>query len=282
MKHLACILWFSALVVACGCGGGAPNLAPRVGMPDPKPPDPKPHALDMASNWQFNTTSNVPGAPSLTIAGSLNPAGGAVGGAVHVDGSNCFDRLTTIGLTGSLTGGELSLTSAPVAGQVMTFTGSLGDSAINGTGSAFTGTYTISGGCANGDQGSVSGIKIPFLANVMSGTFTTSAGDTFDVSGDETQSSTPSTEGSFGIQGTITFRTSCFSSGTLTPGTYPSGSFIMGTLVALEIETGNGKVNFLGTLDRDKGEISGNYTASGGTCDQTGTGVLFTLSPWDY
>jgi hypothetical protein len=251
-------------------------------MPDPKPPDPKPHALDMASNWQFNTTSNVPGAPSLTIAGSLNPAGGAVSGAVHVDGSNCFDRLTTIGLAGSLTGGELSLTSTPVAGQVMTFTGSLADSAVNGTGSAFTGTYTISGGCANGDQGSVTGIKIPFLANVMSGTFTTSAGDTFDVAADEAQSSTPSTEGSFGIQGTITFRTSCFSSGTLTPGTFPSGSFIMGTLVALEIKTGNGKVNFAGTLDRDKGEISGNYTASGGTCDQTGTGVLFTWSPWDY
>jgi hypothetical protein len=236
----------------------------------------------MASNWQFNTTSNVPGAPSLTIAGSLNPAGGAVGGAVHIEGSNCFDRLTTVGLAGSLTGAELSLTSTPVAGQVMTFTGSLGDSAVNGTGSAFTGTYTISGGCANGDKGTVTGIKIQFLAKLMSGTFTTSAGDTFDVSADEAQSSTPSAEGSFGIQGTITFRTSCFSSGTLTPGTFPSGSFIMGTLVALEIETGNGKVNFLGTLDRDKGEISGNYTASGGTCDQTGAGVLFTLGPWDY
>jgi hypothetical protein len=35
-------------------------------------------------------------------------------------------------------------------------------------------------------------------------------------------------------------------------------------------------------LDRDKGEISGNYTTSGGTCDQTGTALLVTSSPWDY
>ena len=222
--------------------------------------------------------------PSLTIAGGITQSGSSVSGTVHVDGSSCFDRLTAMSLTGTVTGDNISLTSTPVAGQVTTFTGSITDNALTGTFSPgqFTGTYTISGGCANGDQGSVTGIKIPFLANVMSGTFTTSAGDTFDVAADEAQSSTPSTEGSFGIQGTITFRTSCFSSGTLTPGTFPSGSFIMGTLVALEIKTGNGKVNFAGTLDRDKGEISGNYTASGGTCDQTGTGVLFTLSPWDY
>jgi hypothetical protein len=57
---------------------------------------------------------------------------------------------------------------------------------------------------------------------------------------------------------------------------------IMGTTVALAIQTGNGTLAFLGTLHRDKGEISGDYTVSGGTCDQTGTAVLVVSSPWDY
>ena len=50
-------------------------------------------------------------------------------------------------------------------------------------------------------------------------------GDYDDVAGDEAQYGTPSTEGSFGISGTVNFHTSCFSSGTITPGTFHSGSF---------------------------------------------------------
>ena len=36
----------------------------------------------------------------------------------------------------------------------MTFTGTITDN-------AFTGTYSINGGCANGDQGKVTGVKVP-------------------------------------------------------------------------------------------------------------------------
>ena len=98
----------------------------------------------------------------------------------------------------------------------------------------------------------------------------------------EAQNARADPEGSFAISGKVTFNTSCFTSGTITPGEFPSGSYIMGTTVALAIQTGNGTVAFLGTLDQDKGEISGNYTVSGGTCDQTGTAVLVGSSPWDY
>jgi hypothetical protein len=45
-----------------------------------------------------------------------------------------------------------------------------------------------------------------------------------------------------------------------------AGSFIMGTSVALEIKTDNGTVTFLGTLNRDRSEIRGAYTVSGGSC----------------
>lgn len=102
------------------------------------------------------------------------------------------------------------------------------------------------------------------------------------MTGDEAQSARADPEGSFAISGKVTFNTSCFTSGTITPGEFPSGSFIMGTTVALAIQSSNGALAFLGTLDRDKDEISGDYTVSGGTCDQTGTAVLVLSSPWDY
>ncbi len=274
MKRLANILWLAAVVVLCGCGGGY-DAASKAGFPDPKPPDPGPHAQNVTKNWQFTTMSAVSGIPSMTIAGSISQSGLSVGGAVHVGGSACFDRLTTVRLTGDLTSGNISLSSTSVAGQVITFTGSF-------NGSTLTGTYAITGGCADGDHGNVTGSEIPFIANSLDGTFTTSGGGTFSVTAGEAQNASADPEGSFAISGKVTFNTSCFASGTITPGEFPSGSFIMGTTVALAIETGNGTLAFLGTLDRDKSEISGDYTVSGGTCDQTGTALLVVSSPWDY
>ncbi len=213
--------------------------------------------------------------PPATIAGSIAQSGGSVSGVVHVEGSNCFDRLTPIALTGTLTDSNLSLTSAAVSGQVVTLDGTI-------TNYAFTGTYTVKGGCADGDMVNVTGINIPTMANILNGTFTPSGGQTFDASANVAQGSTASPEGSFGITGTATFDRSCFSSGTLTSGAFPSGSFIIGTSVALEIETDNGTVTFLGTLNSNSTQISGDYTVSGGSCDQTGTALLIPSSPWDY
>ena len=272
----------SVLILFCGCGGGERTSHPPSGsLPSPTSGPPT-QGQNITGNWQFSMTSTVSGMPSTAIAGSIAQSGASVSGAVHVDGSNCFDRLTTIGLTGTLTGSDILLTSTSVNGQITTFTGTISDDALNGADSAFTGTYTITGGCAHGDHGSVAGIRIPFIGNTLNGTFTASGGATFDVAGDEAQSSSPSPEGSFGISGTVSFRTSCFSSGTIKPGTFPSGSFVIGRSVALEIKTDNGTVTFLGTLNQDRSEILGAYTVVGGTCNDTGTAVLTVSSPWDY
>jgi hypothetical protein len=211
----------------------------------------------------------------MTIAGSISQSGNSISGAVHIEGSACFDRLTTVGLTGDPTSGNISLASTSVAGQVITFTGSF-------SGSTLTGTYAVEGGCADGDHGNLTGSEMPYIPNILNGTFATSGGTTFSVAGDVAQNANADPEGSFGISGKLTFNTSCFTSGTITPGAFPSGSFIIGTTIGLAIQTANGTFAFLGTLNRDKGEISGNYTVSGGTCDQTGTALLVTSSPWDY
>lgn len=266
MKYLAitsCLL--AALVLLCGCGGG-------VGRTSAPPSAPPPQSVDIAGNWQISTSSTARGDP-LGIAGSINQSGSAVSGTVHVFSfyDYCFDHLATVGLTGTLTGSNISLTSTSVAGVVISFDGSINNN-------TFTGTYALNGACT--DQGNVTGIKIPTLANTWNGTFTTSGGETFAVAADVVQSGSASAEGSFGISGTATFHTPCFSSGTITYGIFPSGSFIIGNNVALEIETGNGTLAFLGAYNWTTGEIRGEYTVSGGTCDQTGTGILG--SPSDY
>jgi hypothetical protein len=277
MKHLRdTISALSVLVLLCGCGGGVgtsgSNSASTSAPSDP-PSNPPSQGLNVAGNWQF-TTSTAGIAPA-TIAGSITQSGGSVSAVVHVEGWNCFDRLTPIGLTGTLTDSNLSLTSAPVSGQVVTLDGTVANFAL-------TGTYTVKGGCADGDMGNVAGVNIPTMANILKGTFTASGGQAFDASASVAQSSTASPEGSFGVIGTATFTGSCFSSGTVTSGAYPSGSFIIGTSLALEIETDNGTVTFLGTLNSNRTELSGDYTVSGGTCDQTGTALLIPSSPWDY
>ena len=287
MKHLESFLWLLVLVLLCGCGGGArtsdpslrpaarPILGPTSDIPTPPPP---PQDSSIVSNWQFSTAS------ALTIAGSISQSDGAVSGVVHVDGSNCFNRMAAVGLTGTLAGGNVSLIATSVAGQVITLTGSIPDNALSDVYAPgrFAGTYAINGGCANGEQGNVNGIKIGYIANILNGTFTATGGETFDVTGDMGQNAASSDEGSFGISGTVTFSKACFSSGTITPGSFPSGSYIMGTSVAFVIETGNGTVAFLGTLNPDTSEITGDYTVSGGSCDQSGTAVLVGSSPWDY
>ena len=100
------------------------------------------------------------------------------------------------------------------------------------------------------------------------------------------QNDSASAAGSFQFTGNATFDTACLGMGAITAGTYPSGSFILGTSVSLEFDTGNGTLTFLGNLNPDRTNISGNYTVSGGTCNDSGTAVLIASSAglgyWDY
>jgi len=276
MKLCVSILWLSTLLVLSGCGGGKITGSPLSPTPGATS-NPPPPGVSAAGNWQFSTTSTVAGMPPLAIAGIITVSGSSVSGTVHVSGSNCFDRLTTMGLTGTLTGGNLSLTSASVAGQVATFTGSLNNPQPYFP-QQFSGTYAIKGGCAGGDQGKVSGVKVGSMGGNWAGDLSSATGDINRLALTLVQgSATP--EGIFGLTGTALFEVgTCFTSATIVSGTFPSGSYVMGNSVTLEIQTDNGVVVFLGTADGD-GLIRGNYTLAGSTCEPTGTGYL---SPWEY
>ena len=109
-----------------------------------------PPSVNITGNWQLNTGSGV------TIAGSFTQLGSAVNAAVQVGGSNCFDPLVTLGVTGTVSGNNISLTSMSVGGQIITITGSF-------TGDGLAGTYAIDGGCASGDEGTLTGLRVPVI-----------------------------------------------------------------------------------------------------------------------
>ena len=289
MKTLATTLAISTIVFLSGCGG-TPTVLDRapVSPPATTPVPPTPVTSNIDGNWQFSATSNTPGALPFSIGGSISQSDAAINGALHIDGSNCFDRLITRGLSGNVTADTAALVITGMDGQVVAFTGRFSNTALIGM-YTFTGTYKINGGCGDGDEGTVTGINIPPIANQLSGTFIdNSARHIFHVTGNIAQSNSASPEGSYAITGTApsTFDTACFATGTIRPGTFPSGSFILGTSVDFEFDTSNGTLTFLGTLNRDKTEIDGNYTVAGGACDQTGTAALLVSSSgnssWDY
>ena len=259
------LLVLGASLALSGCGGAGASSS----SPSPQ------GVTNIAGNWQFSTTSSMSGTSTLTIAGTINQSDRRISGAMHVGGSTCFDRMTTVGLTGTLNDSKLLLTSSSVDGQVTTVSGTVSDT-------SFTGTYHTNGGCADGDQGSVIGTRVPYIANQLQGTFTNSGQGTFDATGDIAQSATASSDGSYGIAGSVTFNTSCFTAGMIKSGTLSSGGFIIGSTVGLEVETGNGVITFLGTVNGERSAIDGDYTISGGTCDGTGTAILNVMSPWDY
>jgi hypothetical protein len=147
----------------------------------------------------------------------------------------------------------------------------------------FNGTYKINGGCAAGEQGSLSGVNISNIGKNLSGSFINFAQKTFNVVGEIAQSDSASSDGSFPITGTGNFDTPCFSTGNIQPGTLSAGSFILGESVALEVETSKSILTFIGTLSQSgSGAVIGNYTVSGGGCDDSGTAVLQVAGQWDY
>lgn len=293
MKRSAIVFALSAAVLLSGCEGMPGPASTSTSAPTPTPATPA--TVNVVGNWQFSTASTVPGMPPLTFAGNINQSVSAVSGALHVDGSNCFDQRTPNGLTGTVTASDSTLTFTTIDGQVVTLTGSFNTPAyFYGTVvyATFTGTYQINGGCAAGDRGTVTGNYIDSIARQsdptqLSGTFTSSsAQQIFHVTANIVQNDGASAAGSFEFTGNATFDTPCLSMAAITAGTYPSGSFILGTSVSLEFDTGNGTLTFLGNLNPDRNNISGNYTVSGSTCNDSGTAVLSASSAgigyWDY
>jgi len=264
------ILSICVVVLFCGCGT-QPTRNSTIGSGPPS--SPPSHAI--GGNWQFSATSSVSSElPAAALTGSINQSGTSLIGTLHLDGWGCFDPRTAIGLSGAVTNGALSLTSVSIDGQVMTFDGRITEKI--GFPDTFTGTYTVTGGCASGDRGSATGFSVASMTGNWAGNLTSNGGESIHWDTTLTQEGA-SSDGSFGLGGIVHFD-NCFATGTITPGTLPDASFILGTSVVLEIKTDAAVIDFVGKADPD-GLIRGSYTANAGSCELSGTGYL---SPWEY
>jgi hypothetical protein len=275
MRHLASVI--GLLLLSCACGQGPRNYSGGSGLPSgpTSGPSSTPSLHPISGNWQFNATSSVLGGPpSAQLAGSITQSGSSLVGAVHVNGWACFDQSTVIGLNGNAIDGKVLLTSTSIDGQVLILEGKIIQK--GGFPDTFTGTYTITGGCANGDHGSATGYAVHTLTGYWAGNLTTDGGTSIHWDTQLTQEN-PTSDGRFGLNGTVDFY-DCFPTGTIVSGTSANDSFVLGTSVDLQIKTDAASITFVGTADPD-GLIRGTYTASGGSCELSGTAYL---SPWEY
>ena len=296
MKRTTSILVIAASVLLYGCSASpVPKTLESTGSTSIVPSGGG-LAGNLAGNWQFSATSSSQGARPFSMAGAINQST-TIGGTIHIDRPDCFDPMISRSLAGPLTPDATSLVATGSDGQVVTLNGSFSDpeyDVIVGGNiyRAFAGTYKVDGGCAAGESGTVSGkfidsIGIKSGAWEWSGTFTNgSEQQVFHGKGKIVQNNISDRAGSFSVGGDAAFDIECLSSGTMKAGKYPSGSFILGTSVALEFDTNSGVLHFAGTLDPDTNQISGSYTIFASSCNQSGSAVVQipTGCPgcWDY
>ena len=197
---------------------------------------------------------------------------GHVIGHTHVDGSACFDFLLTIDFTGSINAqGQFTLTSSAFNGQTITITGTLSTDGQTITG----GSFTISGGCANGDHGTLSGFALQGVFGAYQSNFTVNGNNIAVAVSLSANTSAPS--GLFPVSGTVTISNSgsCSlpSSGTLTG---ESGANAGADLHATFLNGQNTLVSFQGVATDSTAKIvQGTWTINSGPCSgMTASGAL--------
>jgi hypothetical protein len=233
-----------------------------------------------------NMMMQPPNTPSATLNGSFAFAGQSqsaqqttiyIGGplqtdsAGHVSGTlgittnpnitTCFPSGSSAAFSGSISNGQLMLTSAAVNGQVITLT-----AMVNSDGLFFSqANYSVAGGCLGGDQGHVT------ISHLLAGTYTGSffaGGHLLTVSLNFGAPGMPLTNGSFPINAAGTF-TNADSCGGFTSATSQSGSqdFLNLDFTMTSNVTGT-SLSFIGTSGDGSGtQFMGNVGISGGPCN---------------
>jgi len=223
------------------------------------------------SHGKLGITAQSANGSQALVGTYLTSAGANFSGIAHIS-SICYSSLgVDVPMSGSIDkNGVITATSLSVNGQVFAFTGT---SSANGTGIS-GGKYTITGGCAGGDSGSIMGIRYAALT----GTF---AGSVRSMGGLQVQASAalakiaPATNGYIPKSGTVTFSGSpCFGLTTIANPATDSriiGNFFFVTLTA-DFQT---KVRVTGSFDANAKVLPVQYSVQGGLCSgDSGTGTL--------
>ena len=253
-RSFVTFLLISIAVFLSGCGGGSTSSANR-----------PPTYPIITGNWSLLAVSQVY-SQTIQIGGYITNTDGGVSGTIHVLNSGCFTLTQDVPISGTITSsGSVSATSAAVSGQVIAISGTVSGSTLS------AGTYSISGGCGDGDKGTLTGFITPSYSNTYKGSFHSVSGITTGETFAITQNG-PDSDGFYHLSGTATFTNSpCFASGTI------SSSAVAGSYMEVIITTNNnGTVMFAGNITDSSGTtITGEYEITSGACQgDSGTGSV--------
>jgi hypothetical protein len=213
-----------------------------------------------------------PNKSNFVLVGSLMQNGASLSGIMHFQGSPCFPLSTDIPVSGTLTETEADFTAMLPNGQRVAFTGM--QHPLIPHPQFLGGNYSVTGsGCLANLQALASDETLGFNGNFV-GTFTSSTGNTANVSLSVTQTG-PDAHGFFSATGSATITGgTCFSSATFDPATVLLGSE-GSTLVLDDTAAGStGKIvsngGFITPSNVGGPSFSGTYTSTKGSCSETG------------
>lgn len=230
---------FVSCLLCIGCGEGSSSSS-------------APYSSISGGNWSLTATSKVTSGPAFYLGGGLTQSGNVVSGTMVVisSGSNCPSLSgAAITFTGKFSSDTLTLTSANFSNQLVMVN-------AHGSGNSLTGTYSVAGGCADGDNGTIAASYLPSLTGTWTGTFMNPDGTTVPAdpanprAGAATASlaltqSDTATNGFFPLSGTFNTNMDNVASGTI-PGT--TAAYVMGTSVVISAGGTGGEIVYVGGL----------------------------------
>jgi hypothetical protein len=249
------LLSIVAVIFLPGCSGASMNRPVS---------DSTTSTTNMAGNWELHGTSQT-GAQPAGVVGGIAQTGSHISGNVFVL-IPCDNAFASSALTGSVNGNAVTFNAPAAAGE--TFFANL---TLNASASTASGTYSITGGCAAGDHGTIAATKVPPLTGTYTGTATADAdGSIAPITASLTQSPTVDSFGVFELSGNITFTgSSCLVSGPLdAPGV------VLGSVFGFGVSDSSSTVDISGHYidPASNASLTGTYQMHSGPCDgATGT-----------
>ena len=161
-------------------------------------------------NWSIAGASTAMPGSQYRIGGHVVQSGNTLTGKVSMigpcDHHPTLQALGTVALTGSVSGNQFTFAFGP------TSSASSVQGTFTGTGTSLqslTGSFTVSGGCASGDQVTATATLSPPLSGTWTGTGSATAGEPdVSVSITFTQTATPSADGTYLVSGTLDYNSS--------------------------------------------------------------------------
>ncbi len=250
-----CLAVCLLMLAGCGANNFQVNAAQQFSM--------------TAGNWNFSATSS--NNSQFLLGGHLQQNGDTVTGILHIASSRCFSVDKDIPVSGTAQGDSVELASLPIKKQVLHL-------ALIGHGETMVGNYSFSGGCSDGDEGSVEGSVVPAVSGMWNALETQTDKGVVGVNLALVQSQNANGHGVYPLSGTFAFTGSqCAVSGRIASG-YVAGNIVVINAETQEAMGGSGHFRMEGDFASGSAPaIVGAYSYDAGACkDQAG---VLTLTP---